>query len=187
MYARLQKAYPTLTNALTGFGVMVTGDSAVQFGIERAEVWDKQRTGVCSCYSFVYAPPLAMWFGYMDRCFPGASMVQFASKLVINQTVSSCLLTPGFLMWSSTIEEVVRGKGVLAGVERARKTLQQDGLMLVAGSWCSWLPINALIFKFAPVHARIAWISSYSVLWLGYSSWVAHGRIERAPDPNYGV
>ena len=53
-------------------------------------------------------------------------------------------------------------------------------MMLVAGSWCSWLPINALIFKFAPVHARIAWISSYSVLWLGYSKLILKSDNEPA-------
>ena len=101
-------------------------------------------------------------------------------QLIVNQTVSSALLTPGFLTWSSIIEEVVRGKGCGAGLERARETLQRDGVQLAAQSFCLWLPVNASIFLFAPVHARIACISSFHVLWGGYSSWVAHGRIEAA-------
>ena len=66
MYSRLQSAYPRLANALTGATVTITGDTAVQFGIESADTWDAQRTGVCSTYSFLYAAPLAAWFGYMD-------------------------------------------------------------------------------------------------------------------------
>ena len=185
MYARLSRAYPRLTNAFTGATVTCTGDTAVQFGIEHADAWDGQRTGVCSCYSFLYAAPLAAWFGYMDRCFPLAqsSMSQFMSKIFVNQFVSSFfILTPGFVAWSCTIEEVVRGNGFFAGLQRTRKTFESDLLQLSARSFCIWLPVNAAIFRFASVHHRIFWISSVAVFWQGYTSWVAHGRIERAPQ-----
>ena len=81
-YSRLQRAYPKATNALTGATVMATGDTAVQFAIEGAREWDQKRTGVCASFSLIYASPLAMWFGYMDRCFPNQrSVLQFSSKV----------------------------------------------------------------------------------------------------------
>ena len=74
------------------------------------------------------------------------------------------------------------GHACPAGLQRARSTLENDGLQLAVQSFCLWLPANATIFRYAAVHHRILWISSVAVFWQGFISWVAHGRIERARE-----
>lgn len=146
MYLRAQKAYPMATNAVTGGAVMGTGDISVQYFVEKAETIDLNRSAVCSGFNFVMSAPLARWYGVLDRLFPPSTSSVFAAKVVVNQLVSSPILSPGFLAWTSTIDSVVAGRGVATGLEQARTKVERDAVPLLTKSFCLWLPANTLMF-----------------------------------------
>ena len=155
---------------------MAVGDSVVQYGVEDRRALDKTRLAVCSAYNASVAVPLQFWYLYLDRVWPSG---YFISKVLLNQLVSSSTLTPGFLATTSCVETVMDGRGLLAGLEATRDTLQREVVTLATQSFFFWTPVNAIMFAKVPQNLRIGYMSVVSVCWSGYCSWVAH----RGPSP----
>lgn len=93
-YSGQMVSHPMRTNVVTGAAVMCVGDAAAQKaamgdGAEGDDAGiDLSRSLVCTTWAGLFVSPLFyLWFGLLDRRFPGAMAAQVAKKVFINQTV----------------------------------------------------------------------------------------------------
>mmetsp|Transcript_4319 Transcript_4319/g.12786 ORF Transcript_4319/g.12786 Transcript_4319/m.12786 type:complete len:180 (-) Transcript_4319:24-563(-) len=172
-YARLHAASPKAVNFGVGTGVMAVGDAAVQVGVEDREL-DSRRVAVCSSFNGLVSVPLAAWYGFLDRRIPGTALRPMVPKALINQAVSSVLLPCGFLTWSNGLPPLLDGLGVDAAMDAAATRLARDYAHTATASFTTWLPANTFMFLFVPQSARVLYLSTLSIAWGGYISYVAH-------------
>ena len=175
MYASLQRLAPRTTNFVTGASVMAVGDTITQTAVEEAKQLDRKRTVCCSSYNACVSVPLAMWYAKADQIWPAnAGARTFATKILVNQLLSSAVLSPGFLAWSNSLEVLWSGRPVSEARDVTLATLRREAPSLVATSFCFWLPTNSLMFFAVPQAYRVVFMSTVSVGWGGYCSFVAH-------------
>ena len=163
--------FPTLASGITGYGVMAIGDGLVQTTVE-ASVGDFDTVRNVTSASFQGAAGMFMgrWWRFLDALIPGTTI----TKLALNQVALSCTLTPSFLIWSGTVEAPLHG--VAVDWAQLGDRLRSELPTLLPTSFCFWLPFNSINFMVVPPHLRVAFISSVSVAWGGYLSFVSHGR-----------
>ena len=53
--------------------------------------------------------PIAIWYASLDRRWPGTALAPMVRKVVVNQVLSSSIISPGFLLWSNAIEALLDG------------------------------------------------------------------------------
>ena len=90
------------------------------------------------------------------------------------QVVLTGTLTPAYLLWSGLAEAPLHGAPVPWAKLSERLTSELPTLLPT--SFFFWLPFHVLNFTLVPAHGRVAFISSVSVAWGGYLSYVSHGR-----------
>ena len=100
-------------------------------------------------------------------------------KTVLSQLVTTGGNNPCYLAWCNHLEALAgREAGATVDWEAVRRqTIDQLRLELpnlYGSSLLFWLPVTAANFGFVPMHLRILWISTCSVLWGGFVSHVAH-------------
>merc|ERR1711904_580941 len=95
-------------------------------------------------------------------------------KILLNQIVSSCLLSPGFLAWKHCVSTMLQGHGPERAWAETVQALRRDGPQVVGTSFCVWLPVNTYAFAYVPMEMRVAYVSCFSVIWNGFLSFMAH-------------
>jgi len=183
---RAQRASPVGTSALTGFSVMAVGDGMVQVGT-KSEGVDPQRLLVGSLYNgCVYSPLMFVWWGRLDRVWPGRTLGAVARKVIANQFVVTPINSLAFISWTSTLGAAVgalRTGGEVDWAEvrtRTQKQLRTELPELLAYSCCFWPVAHSLNFAFVPLPLRIVFMSACSVGWGGYLSFCANRDRTRA-------
>lgn len=175
---RIMSRHPALTGAMTGFWVMCVGDTAAQLTIEQGcgRSWrdfDLIRNVTSSIFQAGGGFFMGKWWNFLDSKLPGVSGI----KLVVNQIVLTGSITPAYMLWSGIVEAPLRGSEVDLAALSAR--LSSELPTLLPTSFCFWLPFHVVNFALIPAHLRVAFISSVSVAWGGYLSYVSHGRGKR--------
>ena len=173
--------YPTLVSAFTGYGIMFVGDGTVQLTIEQRSgdsQFDWVRNSTSSVFQAVSSGFMGRWWQYLDRALPGTSI----RKLAVNQVVLSCTLTPAYMVWSGVVEAPL--KGAIVDWTALATRLRTEFPTLIPTSFCFWLPFHTISFTFVPAHLRVAFITSVSVAWGGYLSFVSHGRRTGSSEEN---
>mmetsp|Transcript_5644 Transcript_5644/g.12371 ORF Transcript_5644/g.12371 Transcript_5644/m.12371 type:complete len:192 (+) Transcript_5644:63-638(+) len=176
MWRQLHTVAPRATNLITGALVMAVGDCVVQLTVEKASAVEPRRTAVCSSFNALISVPLGMWYGMLERRWPGVAALNLTRKVIVNQLLSSSLIPTGFLTWTSMGEAVLDGRGVNAACLDAVESLRKNGAASVIQSFMVWGPANTISFLFIPLQLRIAFMSSLGVAWGGYLSYLAHGN-----------
>ena len=175
MYARLQRIAPKTTNFITGATVMAIGDAITQTAVEETEQLDKKRTTICSSFNATVSVPLSLWYAKADQLWPANTGARtFVTKIIVNQILSSAVLSPGFLAWSNSLEALSSGRPASEARDVTLATLRREAPSLVATSFIFWLPTNSLMFMAVPQAYRVVFMSTVSVGWGGYCSYVAH-------------
>ena len=183
MLRRLLAGRPLVTSALTGFGVMALGDTGVQVAADELDV---SRVLVTSTWNGAVSPGFYVWYKFIDTVYANAPLSQFAKKLFVNQLVLTSLNTPCFMLWCAYVEAALDRPGAHPWERVHEATAEQFAREvpgLIASSWAMWVPANAIQFRFVPRHLKIAYVSTLSVLWGAYISFVAHRRPETPGPP----
>ena len=159
--------------------VLAIGDGAVQLQVDGHV--DGARNAVSSSYNAIAAPVLYTWWQFLDRRWPGTSLIPVVTKVAVNQLVVTPINSATFIMWGKHLEawvqcrtadrNVVDWKSVRAD---AAKQLKQEIVGLLLSSCAFWPVVNAVNFAYVPVHLRIAFMSSAAVIWGGWLSHVSH-------------
>mmetsp|Transcript_37306 Transcript_37306/g.120503 ORF Transcript_37306/g.120503 Transcript_37306/m.120503 type:complete len:194 (-) Transcript_37306:62-643(-) len=185
-YLRASQSRPVAVQFATGALVMAAGDATTQAAIERQVLFDPQRNATAAVFNGGVSPALYKWYGLLDRVWPGSALRQLTPKLLLNQAVSSSLISPSFLCWSSCVEAALAGR-LTAASGRAKvasdtyQRLRVDVRRIVCTSFMLWLPANAINFVFVPPHLRVAFMSVVACGWGGFLSYVAHREMESGP------
>lgn len=153
-YLRASQSRPVAVQFATGALVMAAGDATTQAAVERQALFDPQRNATAAVFNGGVSPALYKWYGLLDRVWPGSALRQLAPKLLLNQAVSSSLISPSFLCWSSCVEAALAGR-LSAASGRAKvasdtyQRLRADVRRIVCTSFMLWLPVT-------PSHCRAA-------------------------------
>ncbi|KAG8465997.1 hypothetical protein KFE25_005567 [Diacronema lutheri] len=179
MALRWRARLPLATSAATGFAVMAVGDGAVQVGLDGAI--DAQRVAVSSTYNgLVYAPVMHVWWGKLDAWWPGRTAGAVVRKVLVNQIVITPFNSLCFISWSKLIGAAATGArggervDWLAVRAQTEAHLRAELPTLLATSCAFWPFAHACNFAFAPISLRIFFMSTCSVGWGGYLSYVSH-------------
>lgn len=172
----LSRRFPAAFAGASGFAIMCVGDSTVQLAVELEDpaAFDLIRNSSSGVFQALAGAFMGTWWRFLDRRMPVLSI----RKLAINQVALSGTITPGYLVWSGIIEAPLHGNPV--DWPKLGTRLRTELPTLLPTSFCFWLPFNTINFMLVPVHLRVAFISSVSVAWGGYLSYVSHGRCGRA-------
>ncbi|CAE7242854.1 Mpv17-like protein 2 [Symbiodinium microadriaticum] len=183
MYGRFvafQSRHAILASTITGGAVMSLGDTAVQ--LAGSGTWDYQRNGVVSAYNGGMSPFFYYWWKHLDGIWPGTGVAAVVRKTFMNQLMVAPFNSALFLTWSTAMESLIKGDCVGADGsasaqmiwEKVAGKAKAEVPSLVMSSCCFWLPANAANFMFMPLHLRVVFMSSCSVVWGAYITYVVH-------------
>lgn len=176
---RLASSRPISNAFLTGFGVMSLGDAAAQKQTG-AEHIDLKRNLSSSAYNGLASPLFYKWYRLMDWGFgTSATARKLIPKVLCSQLVTTGCNNPCYLLWTNHVEAwcYAPEDSQVDWPSVRRKAIEQfwrELPTLYGSSMCFWLPSTACTYALVPDHLRIMWISSCSVLWGGFVSYVAH-------------
>ena len=165
------------------FGCVFSGfktsfsDWLVQTQIEKRERIDWVRNGTFASFGFFYLGGVqyALYVPIFSRLFPGAAAYaalpslsarlkdvvgtrNMITQVVLDQFVHHPLLYfPTFYC----LKEVVKGNPPQAGLDLYAKNYKEDLFAL----WKLWVPSTIINFSIMPMHLRIPWVASTSLIW----------------------
>ena len=186
-YSAFCKAQPLLSAVLTGLGVMMVGDTVAQ-AVEarlvgtRGRWMNWERFSVVVSWSAVNSVFFLVWFGALDRRFPGSSVRAVMLKAAINQVFVSVPLNFAFLVWSTSLQHALKsrsrdggGPSPLADLRAKVELAARERLpTIVAGSFCFWPVVNGANFLLVPPHMRVLPTVLGSFAWSSFLTFVAH-------------
>jgi len=76
------------------------------------------------------------------------------------------------------LKEVVNGGGIEGGLSKYSKNYQEDLVAL----WKLWVPSTIINFSLMPMHLRIPWVASTSLIWTCIISYMRGGNTETDPE-----
>ena len=171
-------SWPLTSASLTGFGVMALGDAAAQ-RCSGAESIDAKRNLVSSVYNGLASPAFYKWYRLMDCGFGTSTNPRtLVPKVLLSQVVTTGGNNPCYFFWTNHVDAwcaVPADDLDWADVRRrTAEQLRRELPNLYGSSMLFWLPSTACTYALVPDHLRILWVSSCSVLWGGFVSYVAH-------------
>lgn len=171
-----------LTSAfVVGFAVMSAGDAAAQKQ-EGAKSLDLRRNVSSAMYYGCVSPVFYRWYRFMDWLMPASTLRALVTKTILSQIVTTGGNNPAYLAWCNHIEAVAAADGASIDWASLRKKTSEQFMCelptLYGSSLLFWLPVTGANYAFVPDHLRILWVSSCSVLWGSFVSYVAHREAE---------
>ena len=179
---RASHSRPLRTAACTGFVVMSAGDAAAQL-CSSDDSLNMKRNLVSATYNGAASPVFYKWYRLMDRVFPGTTIRTLIPKTIVSQLVTTGGNNPCFLTWcncaeawADSLSSPAAAVDWTAVLNRTAVQLRRELPNLYGSSMLFWLPVTGANFALVPDHLRILWVSTCSVLWGGFVSFVAHRR-----------
>lgn len=181
LVSRLLRERPFASNAALSGAVIVLGDLAAQT-IERGhrKEYDRKRLASMAVWGAVTAPPVVVWFRWLDRLFPPAAVSPRAilTKVLFHQLTLAPTMNALFFGYVAAVDRVPAPPARV--LEKTlpvwRRKLQEDLLPVTARSLVWWLPVHVVNFLWVPPHARAVYTSCNLVVWTTYLSIVGHRK-----------
>ena len=170
-YTHVLARYPKLTKLTTGTLITVLGDLICQYMLEGATRPNAKRVQAVSTYgALVTYAEGHLWLGFLERAV-GTSMSLRSSfvKTLLDQGLFAPLETSGFIAWTHYVE---------GHQTSLKEKLNADLPAALCCSYFFWGPICMLEFLFVPYPLRVLYISTMSVAWDTYLSYVAHNSLQ---------
>lgn len=164
------------------FGVLFSGaktsfsDWLVQSQIEKRERIDWRRNATFASFGFFYLGGVqyAIYVPLFSRLFPGAAAfakAPISAKLADPAGMRNMLVQVGLdqfvhhpLMYFPVfycLKDVVNGGSIQGGLSKYSVNYQEDLVAL----WKIWVPSTIINFSLMPMHLRIPWVASTSLIW----------------------
>lgn len=177
LIGRVAKAYPFQFGCVFSAAKTSFSDWLVQSQIEKREHIDWRRNFTFATFGFFYLGGVqyAIYVPIFSRLFPGAAAYaalptlsarlkdvagtrNMLTQVILDQFVHHPLLYfPTFYC----LKEVVKGNPPQAGLDLYAKNYQEDLIAL----WKLWVPSTIINFSIMPMHLRIPWVASTSLIW----------------------
>lgn len=169
-------ARPLTTASSTGFVVMSIGDGAAQVITAESGAFDARRNAVSATYNGCVAPLFYRWYKFMDWFMPGATVRTLVPKVILSQIVTTGANNPAYISWCNLFESVGTETELSAVMHHTAAQIRREVPLLYGSSLFYWMPVTAANYALVPDHLKILFVSTASVLWGGYVSFVAHRR-----------
>eukprot|EP01126_Amoeba_proteus_P020927 TRINITY_DN2124_c0_g1_i3.p1 TRINITY_DN2124_c0_g1~~TRINITY_DN2124_c0_g1_i3.p1 ORF type:complete len:159 (-),score=23.61 TRINITY_DN2124_c0_g1_i3:146-622(-) len=150
---------------------MASGDVTSQFLLSpegHSFVW--KRTAHIFCFGFcVSAPVYHNWYRLVETQIPGKSVLQVIKKVLADQTLMAPLVITTLFFsigWR-------QGKSF----DQTWKKWQADFIPTMKANYSVWPFVTFVGYKFVPIQIRVAYLSSVSLFWNVYLSYMAHRKI----------
>ena len=174
--ARVAREHPFKFGCVFSCAKTSFSDALVQYAVERRDKIDWKRNATFATFGLVYLGGVqySIYVPFFSRLFPGAKafaaaplaekikdatgMRNMLAQVFIDQFVHHPLMYfPAFYC----LKEMVHGGELSAGIQKYRKNMNEDLVAL----WKLWVPSTIINFTFMPMHMRIPWVATTSLLW----------------------
>jgi len=168
-------------------------DWLVQTQVEKREHIDWRRNGTFAAFGFFYLGMVqyTLYVPIFSRMFPGAAAYAAAplraklkdvagtrnmiTQVVLDQFVHHPI---AYFPVFYCLKEVVNGGTMSGGIEKYKVNYKEDLVAL----WKLWVPSTIINFSLMPMHMRIPWVASTSLIWTCIISYMRGGNTETDPD-----
>ena len=130
--------------------------------------------------SFLVAPAIHAWYGFLMTRIPGSSLSAASRRLFLDQALFAPAFLPVFLSCLALLEHVSpdadrtndreRGDPVRRWKERLRKDVPEA----LAVGWAIWIPSMGFMFAVVPSKFQVLFSNAVGFLWNAYLSWRTH-------------
>lgn len=174
--AQIMKNYPFAFGSIFSCAKTSFSDYLVQTQFEKKEHIDWRRNATFASFGLFYLGGVqyGLYVPVFSRLFPNAASYaakplsaklkdvtgtrNMLAQVGIDQFVHHPLMYfPVFYV----LKEVVNGGSPSAGLEKYSRNYQEDLVAL----WKLWVPSTIINFTFMPMHLRIPWVATTSLLW----------------------
>jgi len=199
-YSASMAKRPMVTGMVTSWSVMTAGDAVAQYittekrhpmppahtkehesGQELFGWFDWKRNIIVSSWNgLAFAPSVQIWFGKLDRWFPGSSFRMAASKVVTNTMVMAYPFNAMFLAFTMTAERALGVRDQLGDetlTEAIKRKITDDAFEIFCKSAMVWAPINMLNFMYVSPKFRVLPTIVASLFWNVILSLIAHREL----------
>mmetsp|Transcript_5452 Transcript_5452/g.15584 ORF Transcript_5452/g.15584 Transcript_5452/m.15584 type:complete len:211 (+) Transcript_5452:173-805(+) len=165
---------PFLKAGITSGGLSLMGDLLAQTWSSEAakrkglpgKTIDLQRTARMATFGlFLYGPAQHVWYGWLARQFPGASVRSFASKVALNQVALGPAVLSASFAWNLTLT---------GQADKIVSKIRNDGPATLATGWKFWVPASCINFKLVPLQYQVLYMSACGLLWTAYLSYASN-------------
>ncbi|KAL3869287.1 hypothetical protein ACJMK2_041990 [Sinanodonta woodiana] len=170
---KLFSKYLIVTNTISCGSLLAIGDVITQ-KVEQMDTGERKkhnwhRTGRMLSMGFVLGPFCHVWYGALDRFILGGGGKVAVKKILADQIVAAPFFCSAFFMGMSLLE----GKTPQEGVQEVKDKF----LMVYMVDWCVWPPCQFINFYFLPTQFRVLYVSSITLCWNTFLSWMKHRKI----------
>lgn len=172
-YSDLLARRPVATKAITGGVIGASADLTCQLVFENANgEFDVVRFLKFSFLgTFLVAPTLHYWYGFLGRVLPGTSFSMTVQRLFFDQLVFSpsflCLFMSSVLVLDGT-PELIPSK------------ISKEFVPTMLMNYTVWVPAMYVNFKFVPLQFQTLFSNVVGYFWNVYLSYVTHNTHESA-------
>lgn len=142
--------------------------------------------------SFLVAPTVHVWYGYLMSSIPGKSIAAIGKRLFYDQGLFAPLFLPTFVTCLTILEhinvpmtdkhddEVILQKNNKHGNEdndllsHITNRLINDVPQAIVVGWTIWIPSMAVMFAFIPSKFQVLYSNGVGFVWNAYLSWRTH-------------
>lgn len=163
---------PVLKSGLVSGSLALAGDVLAQLLTMRSESgsssgsaasYDAARAARMGTFGLLfYGPYQYFWYGALDRAFPGRTLLNFATKVTLNQLALAPLTISVAFGWNLALQQRL---GELPGKLRA------DFVPTMLNGWKFWVPAATINFTAVPLQYQVLWMSTCGMCWTGYLSY----------------
>ncbi|XP_064607347.1 mpv17-like protein 2 [Liolophura sinensis] len=197
MFARVRSAtkvlfnkYLIVTNTITCGGLLAIGDGIVQniehMGESKAEkvvsagkegkpatwTYNWPRTRRMFAMGFILGPFNHGWYSLLDKVVKGSGVKVVIKKIACDQAVAAPFFCSAFFMGMGLME----GKSLDGCIEEVKDKF----ITVYMVDWCVWPPAQFINFYFLPTQARVVYVSTITLCWNAFLSWMKHRDLVRA-------
>jgi len=173
VYAQCLEAMPVLTKSISAAILIGFGDLLSQ-KLENKKLVDWIRlVRVMAFASFIGAPALHFWYGFLDQSFPEYTV----SHVFVKTTLDQCVFTPlSILVFFAAL-----GLGEGLTLDEISHDLKHNFLPTLRTSFFVWPLASFINFCFVQAQFRIVFVGVVSLLWNSYLSFVKHTHDQILP------
>mmetsp|Transcript_27258 Transcript_27258/g.56823 ORF Transcript_27258/g.56823 Transcript_27258/m.56823 type:complete len:266 (-) Transcript_27258:249-1046(-) len=146
--------------------------------------------------SFLVAPTVHAWYGFLMSSIPGSGVVAIAKRLFCDQGLFAPLFLPTFLSCLTVLEHVtpdgsddennnnthVSDDDDSDLFSRITARLVNDVPDALVVGWSMWIPSMGFMFAFVPGKFQVLFSNGVGFVWNAYLSWKTHEGEEAEGD-----
>ncbi|KAI5196421.1 putative integral membrane protein, Mpv17/PMP22 family [Aureobasidium subglaciale] len=157
---------PMLTQSVTTAVLFATGDTMAQQGVEKVGLknHDLARSGRMALYGgAVFGPLATTWFGFLQRRvrIPSSPNMEILARVGLDQAI---LAPTNLFVFLSSM-------AIMEGSDPSKK-IESTYWNALSKNWMLWPFVQAVNFKFVPLHHRVLVVNVVSLGWNCYLSYL---------------